>query len=147
MLTHSMVDVWLWATGRIVVYGLRMWRNWFSLRLQLVRFAFELKFDKSREVTYRVSSRSNVGGTHANTLKLSKWLKISDNIGFNVDCGVKICLHKMSMQTKTLSCKGVNNVSDTLDMIYGVESLCTGTATAFVRTSVNCFKSSWVNLK
>lgn len=44
---------------------------------------------------------------------------------------------KSSIQSKTPSCKGVNRESDIVDIMYGVESLCTGTATAFIKTVHN----------
>lgn len=96
--------------------------------------------------TYRVSRRSNVGGTHANLLKFNNWLKMVAIIGFSGDCGGRTSLHKMSIHSSTPSCNGVNSESDIVDIMYGVESLCTGTATAFINTVHNCCKSSSVNL-
>lgn len=96
--------------------------------------------------TYRVSRRSNVGGTHANLLKFNNWLKMVAIIGFNGDSGGRTSLHKISMHSSTPSCSGVSSESDIVDIMYGVESLCTGTATAFISTVLKCCKSSSVNL-
>lgn len=68
-------------------------------------------------------------------------------IGFIDDCGVRMRLHKISMHSRTPSCNGVSSESDMLDIMYGVESLCTGTATVLVSTSVNCFKWASLNLE
>lgn len=45
------------------------------------------KQKKNRKMarTYRVSTRSNVGGTQANLLKLNNWLKMAGSIGFRFD--------------------------------------------------------------
>lgn len=101
---------------------------------------------ESCRYTYLVSRRSNVGGTHANLLKFNNWLKMVPIIGFNGDCGGKTSLHKMSIHSSTPSCNGVNSESDIVDIMYGVESLCTGTATAFISTVHKCCRSSSVNL-
>lgn len=51
-----------------------------------------------------------------------------------------------SMQSRTPSCSGVSSASEMVDMMYGVESLCTGTATAFISTAHSWFRSLLLNL-
>lgn len=58
--------------------------------------------------------------------------------GFNGEAGDRISLHKISMQSSAPSCNGVNSESEIDDIMYGVESLCTGTVTAFIDTLHNC---------
>lgn len=118
MLTHSMVEEWFWLC-------------WWCERFDL---------------SGRVSSRSNVGGMQANLLKFSNWLKMDVIIGFNGDDGVIASFWRISMQSRMPSWSGVSSESEIVDIMYGVESLCTGTATAFMRTAHNCFRSSSVNL-
>lgn len=96
--------------------------------------------------TCLVSRRSKVGGTQANLLKFSSWWKITAIIGFSGDDGGNTSLHKMSIHSSTPSCKGVNRESDIVDIMYGVESLWTGTATAFISTVHSWRRSSSLNL-
>lgn len=57
---------------------------------------------------------------------------------FNGEAGARTSLHKISMQSSAPSCNGVNRESEIDDIMYGVESLCTGTVTAFIETLHNC---------
>lgn len=61
-----------------------------------------------------------------------------DIIDLSGDCRGRTSLHKISIHSSTPSCNGVNSESDIVDIMYGVESLCTGTATAFIKTVHNC---------
>lgn len=57
------------------------------------------------------------------------------------DSVVVISLWTNSTQLRTASCNGVNELSAIVDIIYCVESLCTGIDIAFVKTIHSCFKS------
>lgn len=153
MLTHSIVEwFWLcWCWLRFDLYGLK----WAEGKKSILLWPIQKKWMKHCEIrgwknginaTCLVSRRSKVGGTQANLLKFSSWWKITAIIGFSGDDGGNTSLHKMSIHSSTPSCKGVNRESDIVDIMYGVESLWTGTATAFISTVHSWRRSSSLNL-
>lgn len=67
-------------------------------------------------------------------------------IAFTENKCVKITFCNNSIQSSTPSCNGVSNESEIVDIMYGVESLCTGTATAFINTAHSLLRSVSLNL-